>query len=64
MGSPLYGVSGSEPGSALGEHDDSAKMPAIDNSELCIQELSNSKKLPSLTNEGTHCFTYSPTLTT
>ena len=53
MGSPC-GVGGSEASSTLDEQDDSAKMPPIDNSELCVQEPSSSKKLPSLTNEGTH----------
>lgn len=49
VGSP-FAVSASE--TTLEEQDDSAKMPPIDNSELCVQEPSSSKKLPSLTNEG------------
>lgn len=49
MGSP-FAVTGSE--AIPEEQDDSAKMPPIDNSELCVQEPSSSKKLPSLTNEG------------
>ena len=35
------------------EEGELSKVPAIDNSELCIPEPSSSKKLPSLTNEGT-----------
>ena len=50
-GSP-YSVSGSEASSTHEEVDDSSMMPPIDNSELCVQESSSSKKLPSLTNEG------------
>lgn len=32
--------------------EDAFKPPPIDNSGLCVQEPSGSKKLPSLTNEG------------
>lgn len=51
MGYPCN-VSGGEASSSLEEQEDSSKMPAIDNSELCVQESSSSKKLPSLTAEG------------
>lgn len=54
---PPHGMGSGETGSTLEEQDDSAKMPPIDNSELCVQEPSNSKKLPSLTNEGTSALT-------
>lgn len=61
--------SGSHRGSAASEleseasilsKDDALKPPPIDNSALCVQEPAGTKKLPSLTNEGTLALCPSP----
>lgn len=50
-GNSSYSVSGSET-SSVQEDQEEQTLPPINNSDLCIQESSSSKKLPSLTNEG------------
>ena len=51
-GSP-NSITSSEASYVSEERGNETKLPPVDNSELCVPEPSSSKKLPSLTNEGT-----------